>query len=353
MSEARHLTDDQFARFQKRTLEADELMAVDRHLALCDSCRERLWGETGAAERAAALRAVLSEHLNYDQVVAGAEGRANEAVERHLLECPMCRAEVEDLRKFQRAAGKVVRMPGRRPGYWYAAIAAGVVLAAGLAFWSFRREKPAEVAQTPPVLSEPPLAPDQEAAVKLAISTHRLPRPALLGGLITKPGVLLGAPGGEKSFTLLGPIGTVVLTGRPAFRWEPIGGAAEYVVAVFDEHFQKVAESRPLTSTEWTPEKSLAQGVYRWQVTAQTQGRTRRAPVPPAGEARFRVAPAEVVSMMDRARHEHPRNHLLLAVLLAEAGALDDAAAEVDALAATDPATATGLRESLANIRKQ
>jgi hypothetical protein len=249
----------------------------------------------------------------------------------------------------------VRKSPSRMP-VW-AAAAAGLILCAGIAFRVLHHEQP--VVEAPPVAqvappAEPALAPDQQAAVQLALSTHTLQRAEVLDRLITKRGVLLGAPGEAKSFAVNAPLGTTVLQDRPVFRWDAVAGAGKYVVAVFDDRFQKVAESPALTATEWTPEQPLARGrIYNWQVTAHIGAKTLRSPVPPAPEARFQVADPEVAMQIENARRDHPGNHLLLAVLLAKAGALDDASQELDALAATDAATAKALRDSLLEIRKR
>jgi hypothetical protein len=143
-----------------------------------------------------------------------------------------------------------------------------------------------------------------------------------------------------------------VLDTRPVFRWQAVPGASKYVVAIFDDRFQKVAESSAVTAAEWTPEQPLARGrIYNWQVTAHIGARTLRSPVPPAPEARFQIAAVDTVAQIENARRDHPANHLLLAVLLAKAGALDESAQELDALAAVDPATAQSLRQSLQAIR--
>jgi hypothetical protein len=125
------------------------------------------------------------------------------------------------------------------------------------------------------------------------------------------------------------------------------------VVAVFDDNFEKMAESPALATPEWQPDQPLARGrIFNWQVTAKVGGATVRAPVPPAAEARFEVVPDEGAARIEAARREHPQNHLLLAVLCAQTGALDDSAKELDALAATDAALAQSLRQSLDEIRK-
>ena len=363
MIKAEHLTDEQFARFRNRTLEPAELLDVDQHLAVCGVCSERLWREMAAPGQVSALRDLLSEHLEYAQIVVSAEGKADAAVEQHLAGCAMCRADVEDLRAFQaelKAPRKVVEMPARRSGWripTYVAIAAGLVLSVSLVLRILHREQPlTEVPlvgkAVPP--AEAPLAPEQQAAVQLALSTHRLERAGVLDRLITKRGVLLGAPGEQKSFAVTAPVGTAVINDRPVLRWEALPGAGKYVVAVFDDQFQRVAESPALTGAEWTPERALARGqIYTWQVTAHVGGRTLLSPAPPAPEARFQVAGLEAVTQIESARREHPGNHLLLAVLLAKVGALDDASLELDALAATDAATAQALRTSLVEIRKQ
>jgi hypothetical protein len=124
------------------------------------------------------------------------------------------------------------------------------------------------------------------------------------------------------------------------------------VVAVFDERFQKIAESPAVSAAEWTPEQPLARGrVYNWQVTAHLGGKTLRAPAPPAPEARFLIAGSDVLRQVETARREHPGNHLLLAVWMARVGALDEASRELDALGVSDAAAAEALRQSLKAIR--
>jgi hypothetical protein len=137
-----------------------------------------------------------------------------------------------------------------------------------------------------------------------------------------------------------------VVSDRPLFRWQPSPGATHYVVAIFDEDFRRAAESPAVTATEWQPENPLPRTrVLNWQVTATGGGRTVRAPQPPAPEARFEIVSAASAAEIETARRDHPANHLLLAVLLSRAGAVDEAAHELDALAQTDPALADTLRQ--------
>ncbi len=187
----------------------------------------------------------------------------------------------------------------------------------------------------------------------MAITSRKFAPAPVLGSLIARRGVLLGSPDETRTFEIGAPAGTAVLTDRPTFRWQAVEGASRYVVSVFDADFRKVAESPHLTTPLWQPEQPLARDrIYNWQVTATAGGTTFRSPVPPAPEARFQVVSAAGALSIETARREHPGNHLLLAALLAKLGALDDAAAELDALAATDSQTAHALRESLDQLRK-
>jgi hypothetical protein len=204
------------------------------------------------------------------------------------------------------------------------------------------------VAPKAPSPSESPLSGDQNAALQLALTTHSLERAPILDRLISKRGVLLGPSAEAKGFELTSPMGTAVLADRPLFQWKAASGATQYVVAIFDENFDKVGESPAISATEWQPERALPRGrIYNWQVTATIGGKTEHAPTPPAPEARFQVVSQEIADGIETARHEHPANHVLLAALYAKAGAVMDAGKELDQLAASDPATAAALRQSL------
>lgn len=361
---AAHLTVEQIAGFRARNLAPAELLELDRHVADCDACRVRLYENVHADTDLRDLRRDLAQHLAYDEVVACAEGIAGSDVRRHLDECSMCREEVADLSRFRsdlnapradRTPTPIRQSAPRWPAI--AALAAGVLVVAGLAYWAMNQRPqlpPSDIAKlmVPPP-AEPALSPEQQQAVQLALATHKLERAAILDSIVGRPGVLLGAPGSAAQFQLTAPMGTTVLMDRPVFRWQPAAGATRYVIAVFDEDFRKVAESPAVAGTEWQPEVSLPRGkVLNWQVTATIGGRAVRAPQPPAPEARFEVVGADTAAAIETARREHPANHLLLAALLAKAGAVDEASKELDALSASDPATAAALRESLTGQRK-
>src|SRR3954471_3075930 len=120
MKKAEHLSEEQFNRYRHRTLAPAELLNVDRHIAQCEACLALLWGEADAIPPLRDLRNQLSEHLDYEQIVACAEGASSEPYERHLADCELCRAEVDGLRQSRaqlrppRRSAAAIAMPARR-----------------------------------------------------------------------------------------------------------------------------------------------------------------------------------------------------------------------------------------------
>ncbi len=356
MIEPVHLTDEQLSRYADRSLDPAALLAADDHLSACEVCRDRLLGARQAA-RIRDLRANLSGHLDYDQLAAFAEDTAPATVAAHLADCEMCRAEAEDLRRFRleitTPQPTVIPMPARRR-LWRLPLAAAVVLGCSITYWVTHHSpvKAPAIASVPAAAphapAEPSLSADEKQVLQLALDGRRLPSSPSLGRLESGHGALLGGASDSNGFAVREPAGTVVLDDRPQFSWNAAPGATAYVVSIFDREFRKVAESPAITSTTWRSEQPLARSsVYNWQVTAHTAEGNLRAPVPPAPEARFQIAPLETAEEIARARRDHAANHVLIAALCARAGALDDASRELDLLAASDPELASTLRQSL------
>ena len=101
-----HLSQSQLAGYSGRTLDADELLAVDGHLSSCDVCHKRL---TGILADVAKLGPSLGEqpfHLDYDQYLEPyVDGNANyidrEIVDSHVAQCSTCADELRDLLAFK------------------------------------------------------------------------------------------------------------------------------------------------------------------------------------------------------------------------------------------------------------
>jgi hypothetical protein len=97
-----HLSPSQLAGYSGRTLDPRELLAVDRHLASCDVCHQRLPGVAKASFQSDER----PFHLDYDQYLEPyVDGNANdidrEIVDSHVAQCSKCADELSDLLAFK------------------------------------------------------------------------------------------------------------------------------------------------------------------------------------------------------------------------------------------------------------
>jgi anti-sigma factor RsiW len=107
---AEHLSQIQLTGYSGRALDDDELLAVDRHLASCDVCHEKLARiSSPVAGRPSHPTRFTGEpfHLDYDEHLEPyVEGKSNdidrEIVESHIAFCSTCADELSDLQEFRR-----------------------------------------------------------------------------------------------------------------------------------------------------------------------------------------------------------------------------------------------------------
>jgi hypothetical protein len=176
-----------------------------------------------------------------------------------------------------------------------------------------------------------------EQAVRSALRKQELDRPSVLAELREEPATLSG-PDNGVGFQVLRPIGMIVETNRPTFRWTELDGAANYTVTVTDTRLNQIETSPPLNVPHWTITKPLEYGaIYTWQVTALKDGKLVRSPVPPEPQAKFKVLDRATLEELKAVRRTQPRSHLALGVLYAEAGLLDEAEQEFRTLAKANP----------------
>ncbi len=200
------------------------------------------------------------------------------------------------------------------------------------------------------------LAPPIQQAVRAALINDRGDLSPELRGLIGKAGTLMGGSGEGISFALLSPVGTLIETDRPTFRWQALKGAAGYVVNVLDSNFNNVATSDKRSATEWTAIRPLKRNeIYSWQVTAIKDSKEITSPVPPAPEARFKVLDETRAEELNRAKKSYTNSHLILGALYKQAGLLDSAEREFKQLLAANPnsAVARRLLHSVRSLRQR
>lgn len=190
-------------------------------------------------------------------------------------------------------------------------------------------------------------------AVRTALTKRTAQPSRAVADLVGRSEVLMGTPETSLSFSLTTPVGTVVSSNRPVFRWQSLAGATSYSVQVFDSDFRKVATSPPLSTSEWRIENSLESGkIYSWQVIAvNAEGAEVASPTAPAPEAKFKVLEQTKVNDLGRMRQEYGRSPLVMGVLYSTEGLLDDAEREFRVLLRENPRSSLAhklLREVLA-----
>jgi hypothetical protein len=343
-------------------------------------------------------------------------GEELQMVVDHLTNCEHCVLTVDDLRAFRnqiapslareyhpapipteswwhRTAGSLAEMFGKSPALAFGgALAVLVVAATGWLIWRTLpgREPKQEIVVAPPPTSQPappaPLPPatqlvaqindggrqvtlDQEGKLsgadelppayqnmlKEALVNKRLETSSNLKGLTRPPSSLMSGEKQGSDFLVIEPVGKVLVTDHPTFRWSAMEGATSYVVEVYDSKFELVANSPQLTTNSWRAPQQLGRGgVYSWQVKAIKDGKEFNSPRPPAPQAKFRVLDQAKANELAKARRAYLSSHLTLGLLYAEAGLLNEAEQELRALQKANPDStiARGLLTQIQALRR-
>ena len=190
--------------------------------------------------------------------------------------------------------------------------------------------------------------------VGAALKAGRVEQPATLAQLASPPSTLLAESSNGLPFRLIAPLGQVVRSRQPTFRWHGLTGAQSYKVIVTDADLNEVATSLSLNATEWRITKPLQRGgIYSWQVTATKDGVAITSPVLPAPQAKFKVIDLSTARMLQQAESAYRDSHLTLGILYAEAGLIEGAERELRLLVRDNPGldTAQKLLQSVQAMR--
>src|SRR5262249_52505475 len=175
--------------------------------------------------------------------------------------------------------------------------------------------------------------------VALALKNGRVKASPFLADLKGQGGKLMGP--GSSDYGLVSPVGSVIESRTPVFRWRPIAGAENYVVTVYDFEAKKIAESVTLSETKWKATVPLERGhVYTWQVRASRQGGEVLMPPPAAAEAKFRIIDAARAEELAQVRRGNAGEDMVLGLTYANAGLLDESEQELRKLVAANPESA-------------
>lgn len=345
---------------------------------------------------------LLHAHLTVEQTAGYVDrkldGEEFQMVADHLTSCEQCALAVDDLEAFKNQIAPSLEheyhpaiVPSRSEGWWQRMITSLPTLfrnSPGLAFgtvlailllavtswliWRTPQERePEQVIVVPPPSPQPapvPVLPvpvvaqlndgkgqltlDQEgklsgvddlppayrSMLKEALTSRRIERSSQLKGLSRPPSALMSTDKQKNEFSVIEPVGKVLMTDHPTFRWSPMEGATGYVVEIYDSKFNLVASSPQLTRNSWVAPQSLSRGsVYSWQVKAIKDEQEFTSPRPPAPQANFRILDQAKTNELAKAKRAYPSSHLTLGLLYAEAGLLREAEQELRALQKANP----------------
>ncbi|MEW6210745.1 MAG: zf-HC2 domain-containing protein [Acidobacteriota bacterium] len=393
-----HLSTQLLERFRERRLEPQELLALDDHLAACAACREMLRETRPLSASLLALRASIEndesalDHLREDQLMAYAAGKLDEVdrelAESHLESCAACAAQSQKLSVGQRAdisdqASKPAlwarlvaeRLSSVRPALRIAAAVAMALLVIAVVLWLRSGTERQEIVEHPPAPQPSPpqpetpasillalndgpkqitldaqgkltglesLSPADQQSVRTALTTEKVFKPATLRELIDSSAPSMGRPD-ASTFALLYPIGKIIASNRPTLRWRPLDGAISYQVTITDpkDGYKEIATSPDLQNTKWTVDRKLERGrIYNWQATARTESGEEKAPAADAPEAKFKVLERAKLNEIARAKKDYAGRHLVLGLIYAQAGLIDEAEREFKSLVRDNPQSA-------------
>jgi hypothetical protein len=186
------------------------------------------------------------------------------------------------------------------------------------------------------------LPPVYQQMIRNTLTTKRLEKPPLLAELVRPDSLYMRARDNQEvRFLVISPVGIVMISDRPTFRWSPLEGATGYFVEVYDDKLRQIITSPQLIDTSWTSPQSLKRGgIYSWQVTAIKGGEEFSSPRPPAPQAKFRILDETLANELVQARRAYASSHLTLALLYTKAGLLDEAEEEFRALQKANPRSA-------------
>ena len=194
--------------------------------------------------------------------------------------------------------------------------------------------------------------PAYQTEIERVLAGNRLNLPAELNELNAQTGKLMGGGSDAVPFALEAPLGKIIQTARPQFRWRALEGATGYVVNVYDANFNRVAGSPQITNTSWRIDRPLAGNkIYIWQVTALKDGQEIKSPVRPAPDAKFKVIDAAKANELARLSREYKNEPLFLGILYANAGLVDEAEREFQKEIAKNP-NSKPARKFLQDVRK-
>ena len=325
-----HLNSEEIAAYHNRSLSAEAALEISDHLVACVECRDQIRRAEAKPDRAPTV--------TYEELAGYIDNQldpiARQEVTRKLSLSPPARRELRDLMQFKNSlAAEEESFHFQK---WLLPIAAGILLAAGIGWWS-ATARHTEVAKDGNGLS-----PELQTTMNDALARDHFALPSkveeLRHGRERLAGQVTRVSTGLK---LISPVATAVETEKPVFRWTRIEGTTAYRINLAPRDNDAAVETFvvPAGQTTWSPSKPLARGqIYEWEVQAVRNNETiDQAPAPPEPEALFYVLNQQEREAVARERQKLHPSHLALGLIDARAGLIDAARDEFRALQNEDP----------------
>ncbi len=197
------------------------------------------------------------------------------------------------------------------------------------------------------------LTEEYRQAVRQVLRTGRAYLPLIVAQLRGDPETTMGGNTDEAGFRLLDPVGIVVQTTRPTFRWTKLSDATDYEVSVSDIRGEVIERAR-VPGTNWRAAIPFVRGqIYHWQVRAITKdGREVKSPPVGQPEAKFRILDQDRFNDIKQARGAYSSSHLVMGTIYAKAGLINEAKREFRALLAANPESQISHRIPVSLTRK-
>ncbi len=125
-----HISMETIERYARRISAPAETLELQRHVAICEMCREKLTKVADSEKAFSALKNDFAfenftdepEHLPYEQLALFADGKLDavdrEIAESHFAICPECEKDLADLRLFQQIAAAPPIQATDRKRFW-------------------------------------------------------------------------------------------------------------------------------------------------------------------------------------------------------------------------------------------
>ncbi|HYR27716.1 MAG TPA: hypothetical protein VEU30_04585 [Thermoanaerobaculia bacterium] len=293
-----HVTRQEIEAFRARTLDRERIEAVGAHVRECRDCARLVFGDDAVRDAAQSLWKP-EPRQRYTWLAAAAAILIAVALWT-------ARDDRQTTRPVDPPAQKTATVPR----------ATATVI----------RDGSIEASITPTGVEVRTARPEWDAMIAAALRDGTIPVPDRTG--LEAPGVVLRGHDQPTEPRLLEPLGIVVESSRPPFRWRESAGRTYRVVIARDG--VAVAKSGVLRTSSWTPREPLPRGaIYEWQLIAARGDAEEIIPAPDAPPARFRVLSHGEFDELETARATGSR---LLTGLVASRLGLDDVAARELAL---------------------